>query len=190
MPKRRSCGSVLRLSNQCGPSIHQPPVAGVHAPPECPLHAPGSVPHTHRGRLAPASRPASRPARTLNPHSGPPGRVPNLPRLRALALFGRRPPECDAPLVMPASKNQHTSGHCPEILTRVPAYESSNRSSPVDWYRPDPGEGAGYGGGDGAPVHPRTPRRGVLVSVGRIGCSGARAGVRALVAQQERYDRP
>jgi hypothetical protein len=37
--------------------------------------------------------------------------VPNLPRLRALALFGRRPPECDAPLVMPASKNQNIRRH-------------------------------------------------------------------------------
>src|SRR5208282_2920352 len=34
---------------------------------------------------------------------------PNFPRLRALALFGRRPPEQEAPLVMPASKNLHRS---------------------------------------------------------------------------------
>ena len=33
--------------------------------------------------------------------------APNFPRLRALALFGRRPPECEAPLVIPASKNLH-----------------------------------------------------------------------------------
>jgi len=31
--------------------------------------------------------------------------APNIPRLRALALFGRRPPECEVPLVIPASKN-------------------------------------------------------------------------------------
>src|SRR5208282_3222172 len=36
---------------------------------------------------------------------------PNFPRLRALALFGRRPPEQEAPLVMLASKNLHNGGH-------------------------------------------------------------------------------
>ena len=36
--------------------------------------------------------------------------APNFPRLRALALFGRRPPECEAPLVIPASKNLHKCG--------------------------------------------------------------------------------
>ncbi len=36
--------------------------------------------------------------------------APNFPRLRALALFGRRPPECEAPLVIPASKNLHMTG--------------------------------------------------------------------------------
>src|SRR5208283_3176723 len=35
--------------------------------------------------------------------------APNFPRLRALALSGRRPPEQEAPLVMPASKNLHKS---------------------------------------------------------------------------------
>ncbi len=35
---------------------------------------------------------------------------PNFPRLRASALFGRRPPVCEASLVMPASKNLHNSG--------------------------------------------------------------------------------
>jgi hypothetical protein len=54
-------------------------------------------------------------ARKLNPHTqrialaAQP--LPNFPRLRALALFGRRPPECEAPLVMPASKNLHRSSH-------------------------------------------------------------------------------
>jgi hypothetical protein len=37
--------------------------------------------------------------------------VPNFPRLRALALFGRRlPRRVEAP-VIPASENQHTSRH-------------------------------------------------------------------------------
>jgi hypothetical protein len=56
------------------------------------------------GRPAPASRPPS------NPHSaGRPHGAPKLPRLRALALFGPRPPEQVAPPVMPASKNLHSS---------------------------------------------------------------------------------
>jgi hypothetical protein len=37
--------------------------------------------------------------------------VPNFPRLRALALFGRRLPRRVEPPVIPASENQHTSGH-------------------------------------------------------------------------------
>jgi len=35
--------------------------------------------------------------------------VPNFPRLRALALFGRRLVECAERLSLPASKNQHIS---------------------------------------------------------------------------------
>ena len=38
-----------------------------------------------------ACRPSSRSAPTLNPHSARCQPVPNFPRLRALALFGRRP---------------------------------------------------------------------------------------------------
>jgi len=37
--------------------------------------------------------------------------VPNFPRLRALALFGRRPPQRVEGVVMPASKNLHRNGH-------------------------------------------------------------------------------
>jgi hypothetical protein len=36
--------------------------------------------------------------------------VPNFPRLRALALFGRRPPQRVEASVMPASKNLHNNG--------------------------------------------------------------------------------
>jgi hypothetical protein len=36
--------------------------------------------------------------------------VPHFPRFRALALFGRRPPQRVDSLVMPASENLHTSG--------------------------------------------------------------------------------
>ena len=35
--------------------------------------------------------------------------VPNFPRLRALALFGRRPPQSVVRLVIPASENLHKS---------------------------------------------------------------------------------
>jgi hypothetical protein len=38
--------------------------------------------------------------------------VPNFPRLRALALFGRRPPQRAEGFVMPASKNLHKGRHC------------------------------------------------------------------------------
>ncbi len=48
--------------------------------------------------------------------------APNFPRLRALALFGRRPPECEAPLVIPASKNLHRSR---------PSKTAASRSRPV-----------------------------------------------------------
>jgi hypothetical protein len=43
--------------------------------------------------------------------------VPNFPRLRALALFGRRPVERAALSLLPASKNQHRSRpmHCRKI---------------------------------------------------------------------------
>src|SRR5260370_29896538 len=37
-------------------------------------------------------------------------RVPHFPRLRALALFGRRPPQLVDSLVMPASENLHNNG--------------------------------------------------------------------------------
>jgi hypothetical protein len=38
--------------------------------------------------------------------------APNFPRLRALALFRRRPPECEAPLSLPASENLHNKRRC------------------------------------------------------------------------------
>jgi hypothetical protein len=39
--------------------------------------------------------------------------VPNFPRLRALALFGRRPPQRVDSLLMPASENLHRSERAP-----------------------------------------------------------------------------
>jgi len=68
-------------------SIHWPSIAALHAPAEMST-ALSSVPHSARC-LAGA----------------------NFPRLRALALFGRRPVErADRPS-LPASKNQHNGGH-------------------------------------------------------------------------------
>src|SRR5208283_876037 len=51
-----------------------------------------------------------KPARKSNPHSAGTTRQ-TFPRLRAMALFGRRSPEQAARLVTPASKNLHNSGN-------------------------------------------------------------------------------
>src|SRR5215468_10427868 len=64
-------------------------------------------------RLVLASRLPSRAAPALNPHSAAAEPVPNFPRLRALALFGRRPVERAGLSLLPASKNQHRSGKRP-----------------------------------------------------------------------------
>src|SRR3981081_3285120 len=45
----------------------------------------------------------------LNLHSPAAPPVPHFPRFRALALFGRRPPQRVESLVMPASKNLHNA---------------------------------------------------------------------------------
>src|ERR1700730_4046255 len=54
---------------------------------------------------SPAPKP--RPGGATAPAAPP---VPNSPRLRALALFGRRPPHLVDSLVMPASENLHNNG--------------------------------------------------------------------------------
>jgi hypothetical protein len=47
-----------------------------------------------------------------NPHSARGTLCPHyVPRLRTLALFGRRPANPAERLVIPASKNLHTTGH-------------------------------------------------------------------------------
>src|SRR6267154_1085606 len=50
----------------------------------------------------------SRTAANLHSPAAPP--VPYFPRLRALALFGRRPPQRVDSLFMPASENLHNNG--------------------------------------------------------------------------------
>src|SRR5712671_1669009 len=56
----------------------------------------------------------------LNLHSPAAPPVPHFPRFRALALFGRRPPQRVDSLVMPASENLHNKRKLgPAILTSV-----------------------------------------------------------------------
>src|SRR6266487_6456598 len=55
----------------------------------------------------------------LNLHSPAAPPVPNFPRFRALALFGRRPPQRVDSLVMPASENLHKSRHQLATATSV-----------------------------------------------------------------------
>ncbi len=65
-------------------------------------------PQADRGnRYNPAS---ASPNPRRNPHSARSTAPANVPRFRALALFGRRPPQCVEGFVMPASKNLHNNG--------------------------------------------------------------------------------
>ena len=98
MPKRGSCGSVLpgcRLTKQYS-SINSaaPSVAALHAPAEMLTQFP-SVPRYAEIHVASYSRRAHHRERrrraSLIALAAP--SVPNFPRLRALALFGRRPVE-------------------------------------------------------------------------------------------------
>ena len=69
-------------------------------------HAP---PQADRGdRLNPTS---ASPNLRQNPHNARGTAHAYVPRFRALALFGRRPPQRVDGLVMPASENLHISGH-------------------------------------------------------------------------------
>src|SRR6266581_2498148 len=54
----------------------------------------------------------------LNLHSPAAPPIPHFPRFRALALFGRRPPQRVDSLVMPASENLHMSRHSPAASVR------------------------------------------------------------------------
>ena len=92
MPKRKSCGSVLRCK--------LPTFDSLQGFPAC----------THARRLAVPLRLRSKAAVTSNLHSARCQPVPNFPRLRALALFGRRPHQRAVSLAIPATKNLHNSG--------------------------------------------------------------------------------
>src|SRR5262249_51877404 len=90
-------------------SIHQPSVAALHAPVECPLHY-LRFPGPQTLHVASCSRRAyhrERRRHLIAPAAEP---VPNFPRLRALALFRRRPVERAGLSLLPASKNQHKLG--------------------------------------------------------------------------------
>src|SRR5207342_2662935 len=62
------------------------------------------------GSILLAPRPPSRSPPTYDPHSTRCTAGATLPRLRALALFGRRPPQRVDSLLMPASENLHRTG--------------------------------------------------------------------------------
>jgi hypothetical protein len=85
----------------------------------------------HRGGVVLACRSSSRSAPTLNPHSTRCQPVPNFPRLRALALFGRRPPQRVDSLLMPASENLHMSGSRPPRPPRQHGREARQPSRSI-----------------------------------------------------------
>jgi hypothetical protein len=102
--KRASNRAVFR-------SMRRLPVDALQAPVEVPIAIFQPAPQcSHVARLMRVSRPPSRSSPTSNPHSNRCQPVPNCPRLRALALFRRRPPERVVRSSLPASKNLHKSG--------------------------------------------------------------------------------
>jgi len=84
----QSVGQPRKLNPGARTSGANPPAASCR----CYIHPPTR--RRHQIPIAPAAPPA-----------------PNFPRLRALALFGRRLPQRVDSLVMPASENLHRSGH-------------------------------------------------------------------------------
>jgi hypothetical protein len=91
--------SAVRLAASRTNAAHQSanrPLMNSVCPPRRPLHSPGLM------HVASCWRPAHNRDRrpTLNPRSARCQPVPNFPRLRALALFGRRPAQSAAPLVV------------------------------------------------------------------------------------------
>jgi len=122
--KRASNRAVFR-------SMRRLPVDALQAPVEVPIAIFQPAPQcSHVARLMRVSRPPSRSSPTSNPHSNRCQPVPNCPRLRALALFRRRPPERVVRSSVPASKNLHTSGlmHCSkQWLIRSPCQHARGR---------------------------------------------------------------
>ncbi len=100
--------------------------------PRCPLRA-SSLPCAHPSRSPRAS--------IAHIMAGAKNQIPialaaqppsNFPRLRALALFGRRPIKCEAPLVIagvqkPAQNNSGYSHRCPIFGLQLAPVESNGR---------------------------------------------------------------
>ncbi len=87
--------------------------------PRCPLHSPGLT--CMRACTSPRAGAASTieiASNIRSPWHSLLCRVPYFPRLRALALFGRRPPPRVDSLVMPASENLHNRRHSPSNMQR------------------------------------------------------------------------
>jgi hypothetical protein len=98
----------MRIAAPRSGGVHQPAdllLMRSACPPRCPLQSPGIPASKHTRRQVPRSRLPFRAAPTCNPHSACCQPVPNCPRLRALALFGRRPLQRVVSLVIPATKN-------------------------------------------------------------------------------------
>jgi hypothetical protein len=111
---------AMRIAAPRSGGVHQPAdllLMRSACPPRCPLQSPGIPASKHTRRQVPRSRLPFRAAPTCNPHSACCQPVPNCPRLRALALFGRRPLQRVVSLVIPATKNLHNSGsaRCPRL---------------------------------------------------------------------------
>jgi hypothetical protein len=79
-------------------------VDAVYATTEIPIAPlPGSLAHTHAGRCVPHRANHRRRRQNEIPIALAAQPTPNFPRLRALALLGRRPSEREKPIVIPAS---------------------------------------------------------------------------------------
>jgi hypothetical protein len=105
------CSARLASRSNARRSIHQPPVAALHAPAEMPT-ALSSVPRYAEIHLVSCSRRAHHRERrrhaTLIALVALPGAT--LPATSCLGAFWTRPVERAALSLLPASKNQHTSG--------------------------------------------------------------------------------
>src|SRR5258708_37329306 len=75
----------------------------------------------------------------LNLHSPAAPPVPHFPRFRALALFGRRPPQRVDSLVMPASENLHKSRSLPPTVRTAcytPSVHVGAAGTSPSWHNP------------------------------------------------------
>src|SRR6185312_16662892 len=89
-----SCVDALRTATKMPIALCRSPVRADTDVESCRHHVYHQDRRPHQIAIALAARP-----------------VPNFPRLRALALFGRRLVECAERLSLPASKNQHKTGY-------------------------------------------------------------------------------